>query len=97
MRYVLLFETSYASLEEALQSAPAEIAVHLTRTREFHERGQLLEAGAFRDPGQPLSTMAIFPSREDAEAYAAGDPFVLNGMVRSWSIREWTDALGRSS
>src|ERR671932_2454836 len=36
-----------------------------------------------------------FTSREAAEEYAPGDPFVLNGMVKSRSIHEWADALGR--
>ena len=94
IRYVLSFDTSYASLEVALERAPAEIQAHLARTREFRARGVLLEAGAFRDPGRPLSTMAMFTTREAAEEYAPGDPFVRNGMVVSRSIREWTDALG---
>ena len=93
MRYVLLFETAYNSLEEALQQAPRDIQAHLARTREFHTRGVLLEAGAFRDPDHKLSTMAIFTTREAAEEYAAGDPFKINGMVTSYSIREWTNAL----
>jgi uncharacterized protein len=37
--------------------------------------------------------MAIFATREAAEEYAAGDPFVLNGMVTAHSIDEWTDAV----
>ncbi len=32
-------------------------------------------------------------TREAAEEYAAGDPFVLNGMVTAHSIDEWTDAV----
>jgi hypothetical protein len=89
---VLRFETSYSSLDDALKRAPDEIRAHLARTRDFHARGVLLEAGAFRDAG-PLRTMAIFTTREAAEEYAAGDPFVLNGMVTSHSIDEWTDAV----
>ena len=48
--------------------------------------------GAFRAAG-PLRTMAIFATREAAEEYAAGDPFVLNGMVTGRSIDEGTDAV----
>jgi hypothetical protein len=36
--------------------------------------------------------MAVFTSREAAEEFAGGDPFVLNGVVRSWQIREWNEA-----
>ena len=37
--------------------------------------------------------MAVFTSREAAEEFAKGDPFVLNGVVRSWHVREWGEAL----
>jgi hypothetical protein len=59
---MLMFETRYASLEDALRQAAPEIRAHLARTREFHARGDLLDAGAFRDADAPLSTMAISPA-----------------------------------
>jgi uncharacterized protein YciI len=37
--------------------------------------------------------MAIFTTREAAEEFAKGDPFVLNGVVRDWQIREWDEVL----
>ena len=37
--------------------------------------------------------MSIFTSREAAEEFAAGDPFVLNGVIRNWQIREWDEVL----
>jgi uncharacterized protein len=49
-------------------------------------------SGAFlNNHEQRLGTMAICPTHEAAEEYARGDPFVLNGMVSSWSIREWAN------
>ncbi len=51
-------------------------------------------AGAFLDrPEEPVTTMAVFTSREAAEEYAKGDPFVLNGMVTQWYVREWASIL----
>jgi len=41
--------------------------------------------------------MAIFTSREAAEDFAAGDPFVLEGVVSRWYLREWRDALAPDS
>ena len=35
--------------------------------------------------------MAVLTTREAAEEYARGAPFVLNGMVSTWSIREWAN------
>ena len=33
--------------------------------------------------------MAIFPTREAAEEFIAGDPFVTNGLVSSYRLVEW--------
>jgi uncharacterized protein YciI len=35
--------------------------------------------------------MAVFTSREAVEEFVEGDPFVLNGVVRNWFIREWDE------
>jgi uncharacterized protein YciI len=37
--------------------------------------------------------MAIFPTREAAESFVIGDPFVVNGVVKSYEIREWHETL----
>ncbi len=90
--YVVFFETFYNSFDDALAKNPDLIATHLARTNEFHAQGILLMAGAFlNNPGEALGTMGILTSREAAEEYAKGDPFVLNGMVNKWYIREWAN------
>jgi hypothetical protein len=35
--------------------------------------------------------MAIFDTREAAEELVRDDPFVLEGVVRNWIIREWNE------
>lgn len=90
--YVVFVVTSFASFAEAKANAPAMIASHIARSQELHDSGTLLMAGAFLDnPLEPLSTMAVLTTREAAEEYIKGDPFVLNGLVRSWHIREWAN------
>jgi uncharacterized protein YciI len=32
-------------------------------------------------------------SREAAEEFIAGDPFVVNGVVASWHVRPWNEIL----
>ncbi|HVS41062.1 MAG TPA: hypothetical protein VMU20_02230 [Candidatus Dormibacteraeota bacterium] len=44
-------------------------------------------------PAVPAS-MAIFTTREAAEEFVRGDPFVLEGLVGTWSIREWHEGFG---
>lgn len=92
-RYFVVFcQTRYASFDEALSKAPHLIAEHITRSNELHEQGKLLMSGAFLDnPQEPLSTMGVLATREDAEEYMQGDPFVLAGMVERWYIREWAN------
>ncbi len=90
--YAVFFETSYDSLEDVLSKAPDVIASHRARSNELQARGTLLMAGAFlNNSKEPLGTMAICTTREAAEEYARGDPFVLNGMVSKWYIREWAN------
>jgi uncharacterized protein YciI len=83
-KYVLLYE----SADDVLSKAPAHFPAHGERLNHFRGRGDLLEVGTFGDP-QAEGSMAIFGSREAAEEFAREDPFVLNGVVRSWQVREW--------
>jgi uncharacterized protein YciI len=87
-KYVLLYE----SADDVLEKAPAHFPAHSERLQRFHRQGDLLMVGAFGDP-QAEGSMAIFTTREAAEDFVAEDPFVLNGVVRGWQIREWAEAL----
>ena len=71
---------------------PEDLAAHVARSGELHASGRVLMAGAFvQEAGEPLTSMVICPSRDAAEEYIRGDPFVQRGMVRTWRIREWRD------
>jgi uncharacterized protein len=54
-------------------------------------RGLLLMVGTFGDP-QREGSMAVFTTRSAAEDFATGDPFVVNGVVSAWRIRQWNEA-----
>ena len=88
MKYVLL----YASGENVAANAPPHFPAHKARLDAFHARGDLLMVGTFGDP-QAQGSMAIFASREAAEEFAGGDPFVLEGVVRAWEVRDWDEVL----
>jgi uncharacterized protein YciI len=83
----------YASAPDVLTKAPAHFPAHKQRLDAFHDRGDLLLVGTFGDP-QAEGSMAIFVSREAAEAFVAGDPFVRNGVVAAYEIRDWTEIYG---
>jgi uncharacterized protein YciI len=89
VRYVLFYE----SADDVTSKAPPHFPAHRERLEDFHARGTLLLVGTFGDP-QEEGSMAIFTNREAAEEFAKGDPFVLNGVVARWHIREWDEVLG---
>jgi uncharacterized protein YciI len=84
MKYVLFYD----SADDVLAKAPAHYPAHSARLEEFRARGDLLMVGPFGNP-QEEGSMAIFATREAAEEFPREDPFVLNGVVKSWHIREW--------
>ena len=88
VKYVVL----YHSADDVRQKAPAHFQAHKAWYEPFHARGVLLMIGTFGDP-QAQGSMAVFTSRQAAEEFVSGDPFVRNGVVRAWEIREWNEAL----
>jgi uncharacterized protein YciI len=41
--------------------------------------------------------MSIFTTRAAANAFVAADPFVTNGLVARWTIREWNEAIATAT
>jgi len=56
---------------------------------QFIARGEVVGVGPFIDPGG--GNMALFRSRDAAEAFAKSDPFYLEGAVKEYQIKEWAD------
>jgi uncharacterized protein YciI len=54
-------------------------------------RGEVIGIGPFTDSGR--GNMAIFRTREAAEQFAKEDPFLLEGLVKSYEIRDWGDEM----
>ena len=90
--YVVFVTTIFKSFNEAASKEPDTIKQHVTRSKELHEKGLLLMSGAFLDEStENLGTMALCPTKEDAENYIKGDPFLIKGMVADYSIRKWSN------
>jgi uncharacterized protein YciI len=87
-KYVLFYE----SAPDVSSKAPLHFPAHVARWKAFQTDGTLLMIGTFSN-SQDEGSMAIFTTREAAESFAIGDPFVLNGVVRRWSVREWNEAI----
>lgn len=85
MKAVFIGESSGASMEVIMAVYPR----HKKVADEFIARGVVLGIGPFSDRGN----MGIFKTRKDAEDFAKVDPFVLEGIVKSYVIRDWDDSL----
>jgi uncharacterized protein YciI len=53
----------------------------------FVARGEVIGIGPFADRGN----MAIFRTRAAAEEFVKEDPFILEGLIKSFAIRDWND------
>ena len=85
MKAVVIGESSGASRDAIMAVYPR----HKVVVDKFVARGVVLGIGPFSDGGN----MAIFTTRAEAEAFAKEDPFILEGLVKSFVIKDWGDAL----
>jgi len=61
---------------------------HLGLVRAARERGEVVLAGALANPTD--RAVLVFRSKDAAEAFAQADPYVKNGLITAWRVREWT-------
>jgi uncharacterized protein YciI len=87
MKTVMFYEVA----PDGLPKVRMHYEAHRARLNDFHGRGSLLMAGPFANPAE--GAMGVFTSREAAEEFIRGDPFVINGVVAKWSLREWNEVL----
>jgi uncharacterized protein YciI len=69
-------------------------AEHLGLAWRMADAGHLLVAGALANPAD--GAVYLFQGETDAQAraFAEADPYVANGLVTAWRVREWTTAAG---
>jgi uncharacterized protein YciI len=85
MKVVVIGESSDKSMEDIIAVYPR----HKLVADKYIERGDVIGIGPFADKGN----MAIFKTRTAAEEFVKEDPFILEGIVKSYVIRDWNDNL----
>ena len=68
--------------------------VHLAHARAAVARGELVLGGALADPIDGAVLLFKADSPDVPAAFAAADPYVKNGLVKAWRVREWTTVVG---
>jgi len=87
----MLFAVIGSSAGKSREEIMAVYPRHKAFLEPFVARGEVVGVGPFTDPGG--GNMALFRNREAAEAFAAGDPFLLEGLVKAYQIKAWGDQM----
>ncbi len=90
MHYLLFYDVASDYLERRLAFRDA----HLAYADEAVRRGELVLGGALADPADAAILLFRGASPAAAEGFAAADPYVTNGLVKAWRVREWTTVVG---
>ena len=91
MKHFLLF---YDTAPDYLERRGAFRDAHLGLAWAAAERGDLMLGGALADPVDGAVLLFKGASAAVAEEFARADPYVINGLVDEWRVREWTTVVG---
>ncbi|WP_431247485.1 YciI-like protein [Leifsonia xyli] len=88
----------YTYADDYLEAREAHRPAHLAAGWAAVERGELLLGGAVGEG--PYSGLLIFQGDDPVAAatrFAEADPYVVNGVVSSWTARPWTTVIGEGA
>lgn len=91
MPYFLLH---YDLTNDYLERRPGFRSEHLDLARAYAERAQLRYGGALANPADSALLIFEVPDESVIRGFVEADPYVRNGLVKSWQIREWTVVVG---
>lgn len=95
MHYLLFYEGDQEWVAKRAQFRDA----HLDAAWKASDRGEILLAGALKNPEDGVVSGAALlfsgDSPEVAEKFAKSDPYVVNGVVKRWYVREWVTVAGK--
>ncbi|HMI89111.1 MAG TPA: YciI family protein, partial [Polyangiaceae bacterium] len=77
--------------KDVMETAPVHFPAHKARLDAFQACGDLIAVGTWADPRE--GSMGVFRSRAAAEEFVREDPFVQNGVVASYEIKDWNEIL----
>jgi hypothetical protein len=93
MHYLLIYEL----VEDYVTRRAEYREAHLHQAWAAADRGELVLGGALADPTDRAVLLFSSDSPAAAENFARADPYVLNGLVKRWYVREWTTVAGHNA
>lgn len=88
--YLLIYELS----DDYLARRAEFRGLHLKLAWAAHERGELVLGGALSEPADRAILMFKGITIEIARDFAKSDPYVTNGLIKSWTVRPWLTVVG---
>lgn len=85
----------YDLADDYLERRPAFRADHLRLAWDMADAGSLILGGAVGDPVE--SALLVFADADSARDFAEADPYVKNGLVRSWRVTPWNTVVGSAA
>jgi uncharacterized protein YciI len=64
-------------------------AEHLAMVRDAHARGEIVMAGAVGETPEGAIIVFRADTPEPATSFASSDPYVKNGLIKSWRVQRW--------
>ena len=93
MHYLLFYDV----VPDYVERRAAFRDEHLSLAWQAHARGELVLGGALADPVDGAVLLFSCDSPGPAEAFAAADPYVRNGLVTRWRVRAWKTVAGATA
>jgi len=93
MHYILFYEYAPDYMERRGEFREQ----HMSLAKAALDRGEFFLGGAFAEPADGAAIVFKGDSPEVAESFAQADPYVVNGLVTSWHVREWTTVAGKDA
>jgi uncharacterized protein YciI len=91
VKHFLLF---YDVADDYLERRAQFRSAHLEKAWAASADGTLVLGGALADPVDGAVLLFAAADKAVVEAFARTDPYVLNGLVTRWRVREWTTVAG---
>lgn len=91
--YLLIYELA----DDYMERRGDFRGVHLKLAWESSQRGELVLGGALAEPVDRAILMFKGESPKVAEDFARADPYVLNGIISTWTVRPWLTVVGEGA
>lgn len=92
MYYILLYEV----VEDYVKKRAPFREEHLRLANEAAEKGQLLLGGAYDNPVDGAALVFKADNSSIVEEFVKSDPYVKNGLITKWKVRNWSVVVGNA-